>query len=188
VKLKYIAITCAFFLPISIFGQKDGPTPVEECRFIKSADLVDSKAPNYRDYPSQGQAEVRNAKLDLTSNPIAKTYRTVLRLAMAEGPNFAGHYRVAIWGCGSSCAMFAVINLKTGRVMTAKDLAYVSTVRLATDDDGGGILFKANSALLVVMGDPEEDESRAGAYYFVLQNEHLKLIHKTRVIKNCPSH
>ncbi len=186
-KPKYIAIHCVLFLPIATFGQKDRPTPAEECKLIKAADLVDPRAPSFTDFPSKNRDESRHAKLDLSSNPIAKRYRTVLRSEMAEGANFAGHYRVAIWGCGSSCAMFAVINMNDGRVMTAKGVAYISMVRLATDDPGG-ILFKASSNLLMVVGDPEEDESRAGAYYFALRNEHLQLIHRTRVIRNCPTH
>lgn len=41
--------------------------------------------------------------------------------------------------------------------------------------------------MLVVLGAPDEDDSRAGAYYFVLRGEKLRMIHMTRVNKNCES-
>ena len=99
---------------------------------------------------------------------------------------------MAIWGCGTSCAMFAVVNLKTGRVITARELATVLGTHLAADDflpgtgsDGWGFRFKKDSKLLVVIGDPDEHESRSGAYYFVLQSDRLRLVHITHVHKNC---
>jgi hypothetical protein len=90
--------------------------------------------------------------------------------------------------------MFAVIDLKTGKVVTAREFATVSGIHLAADDflpgtasDGWGFRYKRNSSLLVVLGDPDEDESRSGAYYFVVQGETLRLIHTTRVNEDCSS-
>jgi len=88
--------------------------------------------------------------------------------------------------------MFAVVDLKTGRVMTTREFSAVSGVHLAADDflrgtksDGWGFRYKNDSFLLVVLGAPDEGESKTGAYYFVLQGERLHLIHTTRVSKNC---
>ncbi len=177
---------------MAAFSQKDGPTLSEECRLITAADLADSKAPAFADYPTSPGGTISAVKLDLTSNPVAKTYRTVLRREMAEGPNYAGHYRVAIWGCGASCAMFAVVNLKTGKVITARELATVLGTHLAADDflpgtgsDAWGFRFTKDSNLLVIIGDPNEDELRSGAYYFVVQSDRLRLVHNTLVRKNC---
>lgn len=60
------------------------------------------------------------AKPDVSSGR-ARRYRTVLRQAAAEGPNFNGHYRVATWGCGTNCIEWAVIDLATGRVWMAPE-------------------------------------------------------------------
>jgi hypothetical protein len=194
-KLNRFCILCALLTPAATFSQKDGPTPTEECRLITAADLADSKAPVFADYPTTARGTISATKLDLMSNPTARTYRTVLRLEMAEGPNFDGHYRVAFWGCGSSCAMFAVINLNTGRVITSKEFKsvlgtylYANDFLPGTESDGWGFRYKKDSNLLVVIGDPDEDESRSGAYYFVLQNDRLRLIHTTIVRKNCETH
>ncbi len=39
------------------------------------------------------------------------------------------------------------------------------------------------NSLLVVLGAPDEDESRAGAYYFALQGHELHLVHTTYAIR-----
>ena len=95
--------------------QDDSLSAFEKCRIVTTGDLTDKQVPSFATYQVSSAETRESATLDLKSNPIARTYRTVLKGEMAEGPNFAGHNRVAVWGCGSSCAMFAVVNLKTGR-------------------------------------------------------------------------
>jgi len=175
------------------FGQKSAVTSAEACLFVTAADLSDSEAPSFDNYPTKTQEVVgSNPKLDFMSNPVAKEYRTVLRQQIAKGPNYAGHYRVAFWGCGMSCAMFAVVDLKTGRVVTTREFSAVSGFHLAADDflrgtqsESWGFRYKNESSLLVVIGAPDEDESRTGAYYFVVREDGLHLIHTTLVKKNC---
>jgi hypothetical protein len=105
---------------------------------------------------------------------------------MSDGPNYAGHYRLAYWACGASRAMFAVINLGTGRVIVAKQFATVAGTHLDADDfvpgtlsDSWGFRYRIESSLLVVLGAPDEDESNAGAYYFALHGDKLRLVHTT---------
>ena len=189
--LNLVWLLCALLGPMAPSVQKP-PAPSDECDLVTTADLSDTEAPTFAEHPVVTQKVVSAPRLDLKSNPIAKTYRTVLRREVIEGPNYAGHYRVAFWGCGTSCAMFAVIDLKTGKVITAREFATVSGIHLATDDflpgtasDGWGFRYKRSSSLLVVLGDPDEDESRFGAYYFVVQGQTLRLIYTTKVTKDC---
>jgi hypothetical protein len=191
--MNCLGIFCMLLTRLTGFAaQNDEPNPLEKCRIITAADLSDVKAPTFGEYPTKTQETFQTASFDLKSNPVASTYRTILREQIAEGPNYAGHYRVAFWGCGTTCAMFAVLDLKTGRVITAREFTSVSGVHLAADDflpgttsDGWGFRYKKNSSLLVVLGAPKEDESRAGAYYFALKAERLHLVHTTRVKKDC---
>jgi hypothetical protein len=139
-------------------------------------DLTDQSAPKFEAYPSATHPLTGPVKLDLRSNPIAKRYRTLITQEMRHGANFAGYYRVVIWGCGSSCAQFAVVNLKTGRAITASDVNSVSDVHFAADDflpktdsDSWGFRFMKNSRLLVLIGALNEDDSKAGAFYYVLK-------------------
>ena len=171
----------------------DLPSAFDKCRIVTSTDLADKKAPIFATYSVAVPNTLDKPRLDLKSNPTARMYRTVLRQEIFQGPNFAGYYRVAIWGCGSSCAMFAVVNLKTGRVITPEGFYAASTEHFDVDDpkilresQSGDVLgFRKDSRLLVVLGDLDEDEAREGAFYFVLDAERLHLIHSTLVEKDC---
>ncbi len=88
--------------------------------------------------------------------------------------------------------MFAVVNLKTGRVITANGIESVSGVSLAADDfqpntnsDSLGFRYKKDSRLFVLVGVLNEDESRRGAFYFLLRGEQLVPIHVTIAKLHC---
>jgi hypothetical protein len=90
--------------------------------------------------------------------------------------------------------MFAIVNLKTGRVITPDGFASTSAVDFAVESwdvlpesqrDDGLFGFRKDSRLLLVVGDLDEDESREGAFYLLLDNERLRLIHSTLVAKDC---
>jgi hypothetical protein len=191
-RLKRLATIFLLLMSFPAFARPDFQTPSDRCKFVTTANLSDPEAPRFDSYPVLTEEKVSNPKLDLSSNPIAKRYRTVLRYQVSEGSNFAGHYRVATWGCGMTCAMFAVVNLKTGQVITPKRASSVFGIHLAADDflpnaetGGWGFRYTTRSNLLVLVGMLDEDESRDGAFYFALQNEKLIPIHSTIVKKNC---
>ena len=52
----------------------------------------------------------------LLVRPEERRFRTVLREGAKEGANFAGHYTVVEWGCGTECWQAAIIDAETGRV------------------------------------------------------------------------
>jgi hypothetical protein len=83
--------------------------------------------------------QVARPRLDFSSNPIARRYRTVLREAIRAGPNFAGHFALAEWGCGSPCGVFAIVDLKSGAVFHDPELI-----------NSRGLDFKIDSRLLIV--------------------------------------
>jgi hypothetical protein len=61
--------------------------------------------------------EGRRAKVIIKGNPLAENYRTTIREGYkATGLNFAGHYCLVYWGCGSDCQHAAIVDLKTGIV------------------------------------------------------------------------
>lgn len=198
-KYKIVAAAIVFAsawcsVPVLQAQQDDSLSTYEKCRLVTAADLKDKKAPKFSAYRANSSETVEKPKLDLKSNPTARMYRTVLRHEVVLGPNFAGHYRVAVWGCGTSCAMFAIVNLKTGRVITPSGFSSTSAVDFEVESwdvlphsqhDDGLFGFRKDSRLLLVLGDLDEDESREGAFYLVLNNERLRLIHSTLVAKDC---
>ena len=57
------------------------------------------------------------AQVDFDFEPTAEEFRTTLVEAVARGPNFAGHYRVVEWGCGTGCQSFSVVDVRDGRIV-----------------------------------------------------------------------
>lgn len=47
----------------------------------------------------------------------ASLFRTAINEQVAEGPNFAGHYRVVSWGCGTECLGYAVVDVVDGNIV-----------------------------------------------------------------------
>ena len=73
-------------------------------------------------YPAAAPLVGTPAKPRLDS-PNTRMFRTALRRAAAEGPNFNGHFRLTHWGQGTNVIEWAVINLQTGRVWVAPEAA-----------------------------------------------------------------
>jgi len=90
----------------------------------------------------------------------AANFRTVLsealRDAAASGPNFAGHYLVAEWGCGSGCIQAAIIDTTSGAVHFSAPLAGATGGRGELDSKSG-LEYRANSRLLLINGIPSND-------------------------------
>lgn len=89
--------------------------------FLFAASLAFSQAtpkgsPQFEEYPV-------NERWAGTPSPIKfKTYsdrlfRTQFKNAAKEPPDFAGHYRVASWGCGTNCVEAGIVDLSTGNLL-----------------------------------------------------------------------
>src|SRR6266478_4202549 len=80
---------------------------------LAGAELPYSKYP-YAKYPARHyKGKLATPRL---ITPTQREFRTVIRRGAVKGPNFAGHYTVAEWGCGSNCVVYAVIDAITGAV------------------------------------------------------------------------
>jgi hypothetical protein len=106
-------------------------------------------APRFEDYAVTDTAfDGRGpAPVQFTSADYGGMYRTRLREGAATGPNFAGHFTVVTWGCGTGCQIAAVVDARTGRL---------SEQTLLT---ANGLQFRRDSRLLYV--DPPTPEQPA---------------------------
>ena len=105
--------------------------PSSQLRFIPEAIVVlvatlsfdanaqSSNVPRFQDHRVAKSFSGKPAPVNLRSHPKARLFRTMLKLSAAKGPNFAGHYTIGTWGCGSDCRIVAVINAVDGRVYFA---------------------------------------------------------------------
>lgn len=141
-------------------------------------------APKFESYAVPVERMRHPAPVDLRS-PDARMFRTRLReaarAAATYGPNFAGHYALATWGCGTGCLNWGIVDLKTGRVTFDDTMRSLENNSIDFDRDDavaryarrhgatyefGVLLYSARSNLLVTTGMPNEDEARDGAAYY----------------------
>jgi hypothetical protein len=109
-----------------------------------------------------------------------RNFRTVIREAAQKGPNFAGHYTLAEWGCGAGCVSMAIVDSQTGETFDAPfnllgyDLSY---------DYGGDeqLEYKIDSRLIVARGCPGEKD--CGTYYYEWSANQFKLLRKSSAAK-----
>lgn len=102
-------------------------------------DGVPLRRPDFDRYPTRDIFHGRPAAPDLKSSKDARRFRTVLRDGASTGPNFAGHFTIITWGCGTQCQAHAIVDARSGRVTmipfpTAYDLKYQVHSRLLVAD------------------------------------------------------
>ncbi len=105
----------------------------------------------------------------------------MIRIGAKSNYKFAGHFKIAGWGCGSSCSGFAIVDSKTGQVHDTP-FEYYEWNTLVLDPayaiDYGpkmeNISFRNDSRLLIVRGCPEE--KNCGTYYYEWTGSELKLL------------
>jgi len=150
-----------------------------------SAHAQGSKSPpGFGSYPA---ALPSGPPRDIAAEPIlgsrkAKQYRSVIRAEFHRPANFAGHYRVAIWGCGTDCRDFAILDKKTGKVYTMPGVDEIAGV-IGNDDER--IDFRPDSRLLVISGcfnddcipDNTRNNPKAGKYHYLWNGKKLQWIH-----------
>jgi hypothetical protein len=72
--------------------------------------------PRFEEFPVTEKWQPPAAPVQLRTKA-ESMFKTRLRAASKEKPNFAGHFRFTIWGCGSNCYEGAIVNLKSGEVI-----------------------------------------------------------------------
>lgn len=100
-------------------------------------------------------------------------FRTAIKEGAKEGPNFAGRYTIVTWGCGTACAMFAIVDAKSGTVFMAPFTVSMGAHLNQVEDL---IDYRPDSKLLIITGDLNEEEY--GKYFYVWEKRQLKLIQR----------
>jgi hypothetical protein len=163
------------------------------------------KRPEFQDYATQDSLLGTAAEPRLTT-PWSQKFRTRIRRGTdsqegfrrgsdyveTPGPNFAGHYRVVNWGCGSGCLMMVVVDLKTGSIYrspmslgpTGEDLLIIPNLGMGWGDFD----FRQDSRLFVMKScpwgspDPKSPLYRGsrfcGTSYFVMGPTGFRMIQR----------
>jgi len=96
-----------------------------------------------------------------------------------KGPNFAGHYFVVSWGCGSQCVMMAIVDAKTGVVYDPPFSLAGSELHLPLDSlSEMEVDFRRDSSLLILRNGCSDFKNRdsCGVYSFDWKDNRFALV------------
>lgn len=135
-----------------------------------------NRVPQFREYAVSEAYKGKTAQLVLRRDD--RMFRTrLLDAARNQKPNFAGHYILTTWGCGTSCLMGAVIDAKTGRVHWWN--FSVCCWSFDVDEKFQPIEVRLNSKLIVFSGARNEKEGDVGTHFYKFESGrfvHLKSV------------
>jgi hypothetical protein len=155
-----------------------------EMRFIFKGLPTFYDFPDYDSYSVPESPKTLAGDIAWTSHEKAWNVRTRLREGLKEGPNYAGKYAVIMHGCGSSCQVYWIVNVETGKV--------VGNVTA-----GAGASYKIDSRLFIV--NPPSDPLNIGGeygfsatehpidFYLIGDDEQFKLIKRLDIGKMVPN-
>ena len=170
---------------------------------ISSAQTQTPPLPKFEDYPVQ-EASPSTLHPPIILKPEHRRYRTRIREGVAKGwgvwvngewgneqhgpgPNFAGHYIVIIWGCGTGCIMMAMCDGKSGTVynppISTGGLALPMLVFPNTVGGAPQMEYRKDSRLMIIKATPHFDrpESLPYTFYYLWQDTHWKLLRRVRL-------
>jgi hypothetical protein len=130
------------------------------------------KLPRFTDYPVSESFTGKNAPLILSRE--ARPYRTRLNEAARQKPNFAGHFIVTTWGCGTECVLGAIIDAVTGRVFMLPTTLCCWGANV--DEEFNPVEFRPNSKLIILSGARNEKEGDLATRFYKFENNRLILI------------
>ncbi|WP_264165906.1 hypothetical protein [Burkholderia sp. AU30280] len=135
-------------------------------------------SPSFEHYPVRATPAPRKpVTAPRLTTKEARLYRTVIRDEFTQPANFAGHYRVAIWGCGTDCRNFAIVDKYTGATYTMPGVQAIAGV-MGNDDER--VDFRPDSRLLIVAGcfndDCDDSNAKAARFFYEWAGTRLRRI------------
>ncbi len=142
--------------------------------------------PRFEEFPATETWNPPSKPLKLAS-PSERLFKTRLTEASKEKPNFAGHYRLTDWGCGSNCSASALIDLNTGEVFPPPlarphKTGWDRWISCVSSFEGTGTEIRLDSRLTIIrcgMNYSEElQKNLPDTYYFVWESNRFRQLLK----------
>ena len=137
---------------------------------LAATGLPAAQVPSFAEFPTVEPLTGRSAT-PVIRTEFQKEFRTQILRESRLPANFAGHYRIAEWGCGTACVSLAVINLRTGAVYDGPFHVLGYAVRRKYEGGEDELEYRLSSGLLIVRGRPEDQS--CGAYYYAWRGDHF---------------
>ena len=165
-----------------------------------------NQLPRFEDYPVTAIFTGTPAA-PILATPQQRLYRTRIREGVAKGagvwrdgqeqpgPNFAGHYIIISWYCGSPCEMNAIVDAATGKIYGPPMSHGLDLPSIAPGDPdpcpkwGQAIVkFRLNSRLMIVEAGTDLREDKINyRHYFLWENNRWKLLRKVPLAPCAPN-
>ncbi|MBE7211395.1 MAG: hypothetical protein INR65_10295 [Gluconacetobacter diazotrophicus] len=144
-------------------------------------------APRFEDYPARRETVFPPA-VPILSSRDGRMFRTAIQADASRGPNFAGHWTVAEWGCGAGCRDAALVDARSGAVRFVDGVRDVDGTYVDLRDTAACdmLCFRWDSRLLVVQGAPDEDPRRDGIAFYEWTGRRLRLLRFVPAAELCP--
>lgn len=146
---------------------------------VQEGAAQETPLPEFSAFPAGERFSGVPARPKLTSKR-ARLFRTMIRTQTAEGPNFAGHYRIATWGCGAGCVQFAIVDVKTGEISFPPE---AETVMVLLEQEDDPLQYRPDSRLLILAGHKETIGGRSfeeGRFFYEWKNNRLALLRRMK--------
>ncbi len=149
---------------------------------IAAVGVAQTLAPTFEQYPVTTAKFSRKPAAPVIKTTEDRSFRTRIREAASQGPNFAGHYTVAEWGCGAGCVSAVVVDAATGAIYRVpfRNLAWemrkYEGKYASTNDKFEPLTYRLNSRLLIARGCPEETD--CASYFWEWTGSGFKLVRK----------
>ncbi|MBU4299444.1 hypothetical protein KJ636_05385 [Patescibacteria group bacterium] len=183
-KLFYgLGIITLFLIGLSLFIWNNSQTQIQELRVLPPQISEKAQLPHFEDYPMKEIFQGVPVPVDFASNPDTRDFQTQLTEDAKEGPNFAGHYTVVEWGCGTECQNHMIVDAITGKVYSLPEPSKIPDNLITAR----GVSFRLNSRLLIAdppcgpYPPPLTSCRGAGANvparFYLMENDGLRLIY-----------
>ncbi len=150
---------------------------------------------SFEDYKIIEHPIVKKAKINYSSNPEAKMFRTRISEGYNSGKiSFAGYYITMIWGCGTGCITGMMVDVRDGKVYNMPIDEYTAYSGCYSNDeaeDDERLNYQPNSRLLITMSCSEGEIENTNnlkqekTYYINIWDDvKKKFISKKQIKKN----
>jgi hypothetical protein len=158
-----------------------------------------SRLPRFEDYPVTELFKGTPAA-PIIETSLQRMYRTRIREGATKGwgvfrdgkeqpgPNFAGHYLIIQWGCGTACLMMVVVDALTGRIYYLPlSVGELGNQRIGVPWFGyspAELDFRVTSSLFTMNACPDQStnpNASCYSYYYLWRNNEWSLLRRVRL-------
>ena len=147
--MKIIIIIMFIFIFFNLYGCSSSSSKSEK----SFSDSSSKQTIEYIEGYSFEKYEIEKAKIDFSSNPAWKRYRTRISEVYIEGDvDFGGYYISIIINCGVICRIGAMIDIRDGKIYSlplGDGMGYAECYSNRNVVDDEGIYYKPNSRLFI---------------------------------------